>query len=116
MQNRRIRVGLTMRVLETDGYYEPRDSLAQDWSNFMATALPNADWLAVPNLGASNIRNYCKEWGLNHLILTGGEDIGVSIIRDETEQELLSWACEYAVPVLGICRGMQVMAKRDGAT
>lgn len=110
MPNNGLRIGVTMRVLEAQGYHEPRDALAQDWSRFLSMALPDAAWLPLPNLGANKARAYCEKWGINRLILTGGEDIGVSAIRDETEQDLLIWAKERAVPVLGICRGMQMMA------
>jgi len=110
MSNNGVRIGVTMRVLEAQGYYEPRDALAQDWSNFMSAALPDAAWLPLPNLGVKKARAYCEKWGVNRLILTGGEDIGVSPIRDDTELELLIWARERAIPVLGVCRGMQMMA------
>ena len=110
MQNNELRIGVTMRVLEAQVYYEPRDALAQDWSNFLSAALPEAAWLPVPNLGANKVRVYCEKWRINRLILTGGEDIGVSTIRDETEQNLLIFAKERAVPVLGVCRGMQMMS------
>ena len=105
-----LRIGVTMRVLAAQDYYEPRDALAQDWANFLSAALPEAAWLPVPNLGANKVRGYCEKWGVNRLILTGGDDIGVTPIRDETEQDLLIWAKELCVPVLGICRGMQMMA------
>jgi len=110
-----LRIGVTMRVLQAQGYYEPRDALAQKWSNFLSVALPDAAWLPVPNIGAKRILGYCEQWGINRLILTGGEDIGVSALRDETERELLIWAKERVVPVLGICRGMQLMAVWAGA-
>lgn len=110
MPNNGLRIGVTMRVLEAQGYHEPRDALAQVWSNLLGAALPDAAWLPLPNLSANGIRVYCEKWRINRLILTGGEDIGVSPIRDETEQDLLSWAKESAVPVLGVCRGMQMMA------
>ncbi|MDH3326298.1 MAG: gamma-glutamyl-gamma-aminobutyrate hydrolase family protein [Gammaproteobacteria bacterium] len=103
-----------MRVLETQGYYEPRDALAHDWSNLLSVALPTASWLPIPNLGIEVAQIYCEKWDINRLILTGGDDIGVSPIRDETEQSLLKWARERAVPVLGVCRGMQMMALSAG--
>jgi putative glutamine amidotransferase len=103
-----------MRVLQAEAYIEPRDALAQDWSSFLSIALPNAVWLALPNIGAKKIRNYCEKWGINRLILTGGENIGETEIRDETEQDLLVWAVDSAVPVLGICRGMQLMGVMQG--
>jgi putative glutamine amidotransferase len=110
MPNNGLRIGVTMRVLETQEYYEPRDALAQDWSRFMSAALPEAAWLPVPNLGTNEARSYCEKWGINRLILTGGEDMGASATRDKTEYALLTWARECGVPVLGICRGMQMIA------
>jgi N5-(cytidine 5'-diphosphoramidyl)-L-glutamine hydrolase len=115
MSNSALRIGVTMRVLEAQGYHEPRDALAQNWSSFIGTALPDATWLPLPNLGAGAIRVYCEKWAINRLILTGGEDIGTSAVRDETERDLLAWAKERSVPVLGVCRGMQMMATCSGA-
>jgi putative glutamine amidotransferase len=115
MSNSAPRIGVTMRVLEAQGYHEPRDALAQNWSSFIGIALPGAEWMPLPNLGAGAIRVYCEKWAINRLILTGGEDIGNSPVRDETERDLLAWAKERSLPVLGICRGMQMMATWCGA-
>lgn len=105
-----LRIGITMRVVDADGYHEPRDALAQAWADFLGQAWPEAVWLALPNLGAEAIRDYCEKWRINRLILSGGEDIGAQPRRDETEMALLAWAKARAVPVLGICRGMQMMS------
>jgi putative glutamine amidotransferase len=114
--DRMLRIGVTMRVVAAQGYDEPRDALAQDWSAFLNAALPDAAWLLLPNLGAGSIRLYCEQWSINRLLLTGGEDFGVCPIRDETERDLLAWAETQKIPVLGICRGMQMMAVYAGGT
>jgi len=109
-----LRIGLTMRVVEATGYHEPRDALAQDWDAFLRAALPEAAWLPIPNVGRGAARRFCEQWGINRLILTGGEDPGTSPARDATEHDLLAWAQEHAIPLLGICRGMQVMTVLAG--
>lgn len=109
----RRRIGLTMRVVDAVGYVEPRDALAQDWPRFMRAALPDADWMFLPNLG-DGILPYCEAWGIDGLILTGGEDVGKSPSRDATERALLSWAARASVPLLAVCRGLQLLATEAG--
>ena len=108
------RIGLTMRIVDAATYTEPRDAIAQDWARFLKVALPGVPWLLIPNLGAEDAVKFVEEWKINRLIMTGGEDIGTCPLRDETETALLDWAALGEHPVLGICRGMQLMAERAG--
>lgn len=108
------RIGLTMRVVDAATYTEQRDAIAQDWPRFLKVALPDVPWLLIPNLGAEDAVRFCQNWKINRLIVTGGDDIGICALRDETETALLEWAARGKHPVLGICRGMQLMAARAG--
>jgi GMP synthase-like glutamine amidotransferase len=48
------------------------------------------------------------------IVLSGGESIGESTERDKFETELLTLAKKSHTPVLGICRGMQLMGQSLG--
>lgn len=50
----------------------------------------------------------------NAIILSGGNDIGEFTNRDQTEWRLLQYADYNQLPVLGICRGMQMLAHFSG--
>lgn len=54
--------------------------------------------------------------GLAGLVLSGGADWGDQRDRDELETRLLREALTRDLPVLGICRGMQVMNRVGGGT
>jgi N5-(cytidine 5'-diphosphoramidyl)-L-glutamine hydrolase len=112
-----IRVGVTQRVAVIPEYGERRDCLDQNWSRFLAACglapvlLPN-----VPELALS----LCSEHGINGLVLTGGNDLlclgGDAPERDATERALLDMAEPLSIPVLGVCRGMQLLQERSGMT
>lgn len=103
-----LRLGLTMRVVEASGYYEPRDALAHDWSTFMKKALPEAQWMPVPNIG-DDVLEYVESWDLNGFVLTGGNNLKDTPVRDQTEYSILEYARSNNLPVLGVCRGLQMI-------
>jgi putative glutamine amidotransferase len=53
---------------------------------------------------------------LDALVITGGADVGDRHDRDAWESALLDAAGIRDLPVLGICRGMQLMAVHAGGT
>lgn len=116
MEIKSFRIGVTTRIVQASGYNESRDAIAHDWANYLKSTLPHSTWMPLPNLGASDIITYCNHWEINALILTGGDDIGQTPLRDETEFALLNWAAKEKLPLLGVCRGMQLLGKHGGAS
>jgi putative glutamine amidotransferase len=102
-----------MRVVDAEGYSEPRDALALDWVSYMAFALPGVHWMPVPSLGR-DIVEFADAWKLDGLILSGGNDIGENGLRDTTERLLLEYFIGKGKPVLGICRGLQLLQTNLG--
>lgn len=102
------RIGITLRLSSPPGYHEPRDSLARDWYRFLAALGCGNQWMLLPNLGRDTVA-YAKEHGIEALILTGGDDIGNDPVRDDSELALLEYALSANLPVLGICRGLQLI-------
>jgi len=56
------------------------------------------------NLWISNIN-------FDGLVLSGGNDIGQFKERDDLEKYLIQYCLKNSLPILGICRGAQVIAK-----
>jgi putative glutamine amidotransferase len=112
-----MRIGVTMRVDQTKEYYEPRDAVSHDWIRLLQ-AWDYTPQL-IPNL-TSNVHTVMEK--LDGIILTGGNNlcpdlscIPADIVgdtasdRDDLEKRLLNVAMDLRVPVLGICRGLQLI-------
>lgn len=106
-------VAITQRVTVVPEYGERRDCLDQAWTRFIAAcgllplALPNVAEVALALCGGANVAG---------LVLTGGNDLaalgGDAPERDATENALLDAAEARGLPVLGVCRGMQLIQQR----
>lgn len=104
----KLKIGITMRITETSGYSERRDSIAQDWQVYLQKIIPDFDWMYIPNIGKKAV-NYIDRWNLNGFILTGGDDIGVFPQRDLTEYTILDYSLINGYPTVGVCRGLQLI-------
>jgi N5-(cytidine 5'-diphosphoramidyl)-L-glutamine hydrolase len=106
-------VAVTQRVSVVPAYGERRDCLDQAWTRFLATCglLP----VLLPNVTETALA-LCDGAGINGLVLTGGNDLamlgGDAPERDAVENAMLDLAERRGLPILGVCRGMQVIQQR----
>jgi gamma-glutamyl-gamma-aminobutyrate hydrolase PuuD len=107
------KIAPTQRVSIVREYGERRDCLDQAWPRFLAACglMP----LVLPNV-IEVATALCADDDVSGLVLTGGNDLvalgGDAPERDATENALLDLAESRALPVLGVCRGMQVIQQR----
>jgi N5-(cytidine 5'-diphosphoramidyl)-L-glutamine hydrolase len=108
-------VAVTQRVVIVPEYGERRDSLDQAWPKFLTEC--GLTPLAIPNVLEVAL-DLCAGTEISGLVLTGGNDLaqcgGDAPERDAVEFALLDWGEKRGLPVLGVCRGMQVIQRRFG--
>lgn len=106
-------VGLSQRVDVVKGRGERRDALDQRWPPLIAQL--GALAVPLPN-GAQSAETLLDELALDAIVLTGGNDVAetpgaanVAPERDRLERDLIQLCLARGVPLLGICRGMQMI-------
>lgn len=111
------KIAITQRLILNNSYYEVREALDTNWGllfkelNFLPIILPIE----------SNFEAYFNNIDIDGVLLTGGNDLNninenkESYKRDEFEKELIKYAIKNHIPILGVCRGMQIIAEYFGA-
>jgi gamma-glutamyl-gamma-aminobutyrate hydrolase PuuD len=113
MTNKRPRIGITLRVENIEEYNEKRDAISQEWVNLIEKiqGFP----IFIPNT-LSNIEEFLNEMKIDGLVLSGGDNKGDNNDRDITEQKLIQYGIKHEIPIIGICRGMQVINNYFGGS
>jgi len=112
-------VAVSMRVVQATGYLEPRDAISQDWFPFLKRC--GITPVLIPNIG--NVEELISIFDIKGIILTGGNDVCPGTFsggltteatnpapeRDATEISLIEYGLNHNIPILGVCRGIQLI-------
>ena len=106
MNDKKLKIGISLRVVNAEHYEEKRDALSQEWPQFFEKLgmIP----IFIPN-NIINLESYLDSIGIDGIILSGGDNIGDFPERDQTEKSLIQFGIKNDIPVFGVCRGMQII-------
>lgn len=106
MKKKKLKIGISLRILNAESYDEKRDALSQDWPQFFEKL--NMTPILIPNF-LTNLESYLDSIEIDGIILSGGDNVGDFPERDYTETTLLQYGIIHDLPIFGVCRGMQMI-------
>lgn len=113
-------VAVSQRVIQNLSYPERRDALDQRWTELLGSLgfVP----VPIPNR-LENVAAWFEAVEPQAVVLTGGNTLaGLSREdeeapeRDQTEMLVANLSQQQELPILGVCRGCQLLAQKYGAT
>jgi len=116
-------IGISQRIDYLKDRKETRESIDQKLNKLLVKC--NLTPVPIPNIfynkkikdkGYGNLKKWVTKTKIKGIILSGGSDIGLNKERDNTEYFLIKYVKTKKLPLLGICRGMQIIAKSEGVS
>ncbi len=109
-----LKIGLSQRLDFYGPYREIHESLDQRWSQLLC----KERYIPIPLSSIVLLKDLTGAINFDGFLLTGGPSYGSphTETRDRFEYDILSQAAERNIPVLGVCRGFQMMNRFLGGT
>jgi len=102
----RLRIGVSQRRVSLVDRNEERDAIDVR----LIKLLWDLGFLPIPLIsGINDHHEYLSALSLDGFVLSGGNNIGECEDRDVFEIEILKFSIMFNLPVLGVCRGMQLI-------
>jgi N5-(cytidine 5'-diphosphoramidyl)-L-glutamine hydrolase len=111
-------IAITQRLVLNDSYYELREALDIEWGGLFQTL----NYLPIVLPIEYDFEKYFTTIDIGGILLTGGNDINtyksseISFKRDFFEKKLIDYGIKNDIPILGVCRGMQLIANYFGSS
>ena len=106
-----MKIGITCRVDENLSRGETFESLDVRMVQFISAL----NFIACPlSAYCTHPTEILREIDIGGLVLSGGNDLGSNCHRDNFEKELIRSAERMGIPIIGVCRGMQMLCNNQG--
>mgnify|MGYP003705943549 CR=1 FL=1 len=101
-----LRVAITQAQIQLHKRGETRDTLDVRWGQMLS----ELNYLILPLMpSAMNSHAKFKHMQIDAIILSGGGNVDDGSPREQLEKSLLTYSAAHNIPLLGICRGMQMI-------
>ena len=104
-----LKIGITQRAEYFETFGETRDALDQNWTKLLQAN----DCLTVPVPNVCYVSDFIEALSLDGILMSGGDD---HPMRERCETACIDYCVKHKMPLLGICHGMQFIARYFGAT
>lgn len=104
---RNLKVLISQNILLREDRNEYLDTIDTNWYDFITDNInQDIELCLFPNhrILAKKVLSKFKP---DLIILTGGNDLGLFLNREQSEEDLLHYAIHNSTPLIGVCRGFQ---------